>query len=166
MRLGPLLNWRQVDNALRYGFYGLHGGSSVANLLAEHRSVRSWSTLPRLTEKQILGWADAYFKKHGRWPTEESGPVGTEDWRNIDWALREGGRGLSGRSSLPNLLAEHRGHRHNFNTSILSLRRVMRWADERHARHGAGRPAIQGQSLERRKHGPGSPRRWRAVPGT
>src|SRR6516164_9490224 len=52
---GPLgLTWRGLDNALRLGFRGLEGGSSLARLLAEHRHVRNLSQLLRLSQQQIL----------------------------------------------------------------------------------------------------------------
>src|SRR5262249_16351110 len=60
--------WRNVDNALRYGFAGLPGGSSLARLLAEQRGVRNPRRPPTLTIEQILAWADAHFKHHKSWP--------------------------------------------------------------------------------------------------
>jgi hypothetical protein len=50
-------NWRKIDNALRYGLRDLPGGSSLAQLLAEHRAVRNVRDLPPLTETQIFAWA-------------------------------------------------------------------------------------------------------------
>ena len=45
---GPLgLNWRALDSALRLGFRGLEGGSSLARLLAEHRHVRNLCSFHR-----------------------------------------------------------------------------------------------------------------------
>lgn len=37
----PFTTWRQIDNALVYGFRGLRGGTSLARFLEKHRSVRS-----------------------------------------------------------------------------------------------------------------------------
>jgi hypothetical protein len=51
--------WRALDHALYDGLRGLPGGSSLARLLAKQRGTRNPADLPRLTIKQILGWADA-----------------------------------------------------------------------------------------------------------
>lgn len=112
--LSAIFNWRKVDNALRYGFFGLGRGSSLARLLSEHRGVWSWSTVPDLTEEQILAWADAHHAKHGSWPTSDCKAVevaSEESWECIDQTLRAGGRGLPGGSSLADLLSRHRGYR-------------------------------------------------------
>ena len=61
--------WMYMEAALLQGLRDLPGGSSLAQLLAEHRGVRNRSQLPNLTVTQILEWADTYLKKHGQWPT-------------------------------------------------------------------------------------------------
>src|SRR5271165_7485144 len=69
----------------------------------------------RLTAKQIVAWADAYRRRTGEWPTQDSGPVFGQlgqTWKAIDGALRRGRRGLLGGDSLPRLLARERGARH------------------------------------------------------
>src|SRR5262249_10741738 len=61
---------------------------------------------------QILGWADAFQERTGRWPNLYSGKIWTQrtdNWRRVDSALRLGLRGLPGGSSLARLLAEQRG---------------------------------------------------------
>src|SRR6516165_10421250 len=68
-------NWRKVDSALRLGLRGLPGGSSLARLLAEQRGVRNSGCLPRLSLKQIVDWAEAYYQRTGTWPKETSGPI-------------------------------------------------------------------------------------------
>ena len=47
------------------GYRGLHGGSSLSRLLAEHRGVRTAYLQPPLSLKQILCWADAHRKRTG-----------------------------------------------------------------------------------------------------
>jgi hypothetical protein len=137
---GPLgLTWRALDNALRLGFRGLEGGSSLAQLLAEHRHVRNLSQLPRLSQQQILAWADAHQKRTGAWPTAQTGPVAGvrgETWRALDSALRVGLRGLPGGSSLARLLAKRRGVRNLQNLPRLTLRQILAWADAHHRRTG------------------------------
>jgi len=135
--LSAIFNWRKIDNALRYGFFGLEGGSSLAKLLHEHRGVRNWPSVPDLTEAQILAWADAHRAAHGRWPTCEGGKQAMapgESWRNINAALHHGLRGLPKGSSLAELLARHRGHRHNLNAPKLTIKRILGWADKHFAR--------------------------------
>src|SRR5579884_3296996 len=137
---GPLgLTWRALDNALRLGFHGLEGGSSLARLLAEHRHVRNPSQLPRLSRRQILAWMDAHQKRTGAWPTAQTGPVASapgETWRALDSALRLGLRGLPGGSSLARLLAEQRGVRNLQDLPRLTPGQILAWADAHHRRTG------------------------------
>jgi hypothetical protein len=107
-------SWRGINRALREGHRCLPGGSSLASLLQEHRGVRGPSALPPLTVAKILAWADAHHHARGKWPTPYSGPIPGapapgEIWRHVEAALRRGGRGLPGGTSLADLLAEHRG---------------------------------------------------------
>jgi hypothetical protein len=87
---------------------------------------------------QILNWADAYHKRTGQWPNLYSGTIwGKKDdsWRRVDSALRLGLRGLPGGSSLARLLAEQRGVRNSTCLPRLTLKQILAWADEYHARH-------------------------------
>jgi hypothetical protein len=139
-RTGPVLDapgedWCRVDEALRLGQRGMSGGSSIAWLLTEHRGARP--PQPTLTVEQILAWADAHQRRTGRWPGQESGPVtGAPDerWRTIDGALRSGGRGLPGGSSLARLLTERRGVRNRKRPGKLTIRMILDWADAHFAR--------------------------------
>jgi hypothetical protein len=102
--------WANVDVALREGRRGFPGGGSLARLLARHLGVRNRATLPRLTVGQILGWADDYFRRAGRWPGPRSGPIPEapgETWKTVDDSLRRGLRGLPGGNSLFRLLGQH-----------------------------------------------------------
>src|SRR5262249_17050420 len=56
----PGETWAAVGTALRLGTRILPGGSSLAQLLAEHRGVRNKFQLPDLTVAQVLAWADAH----------------------------------------------------------------------------------------------------------
>src|SRR5262249_51185995 len=108
----PGESWAAISTALKAGLRGLPGGSSLARLLARRRGVRNQKDLPRLTEEQVLAWADAHHQRTGRWPTSYSGPmtgVAGEGWHALDKALRNGYRGLPGGSSLARLLRRHRG---------------------------------------------------------
>jgi hypothetical protein len=108
----PGETWAAVQAALREGLRGLPGGSSLARLLARERGVRRRSLRPRLAERQILRWAQAHYRRTGRWPTRRSGPIAEapgESWEAVHSALCEGLRGLPGGSSLAQLLDTLRG---------------------------------------------------------
>jgi len=103
--------WAALDDALRQGHRGLPGGSSLRQLLVRKRGLRDPRRLPRLTEEQILEYADRHFERTQRWPHHKSGPLAEangETWAAINWALRHGRRGLPGGSSLAKLLARRR----------------------------------------------------------
>jgi hypothetical protein len=133
--------WSAINSALQKGYRGLQGGSSLARLLAARRGVRNKKGLPHLTLPQILRWADVYHAAHGEWPqpkTKPSSIPGTngETWLAVDTALRSGIRGLPGGSSLPQVLAEHRGVRNHADLPPLSVDQVLTWADAFHERIG------------------------------
>jgi len=103
--------WAGVQAALSIGRRGLPGGSSVARLLAAQRGVRHTKEVPRLTRPLILAWAKAHRQRTGAWPGRESGPIPEalgETWAIVDAALKFGGRGLRGRTTLRRLLARRR----------------------------------------------------------
>ena len=113
---GPVLdvpeeNWRALDKALKAGHRGLSGGDSLGRLLARRRGARNHTNIPRLSERKILAWADAHYRRPGRWPNHQSGPIQdapAESWGAIESALQRGYRGLPGGSSLYRLLKERR----------------------------------------------------------
>ncbi len=127
LRSAPGETWKAISGALSRGDRGLPAGSSLAQLLAQHRGARNPKDLPRLTIEQVLAWADAHRAATGRWPSSSSGPVaeGSEEtWAVVNMALYNGHRGLPGGSSLARLLAEHRPVR----PRRLSLRKIRTWA--------------------------------------
>jgi hypothetical protein len=127
----PGETWRAVDQGLRVGVRGLSGGSSLARFLAEHRGVRNVQSLPRFSEKQILEWADAYYRRCNSWPTSASGDIPEapgETWKGVAAALVSGRRGLPGGSSLPRLLAEHRKVRNPRQLPRLRISQIRAWA--------------------------------------
>jgi hypothetical protein len=70
--------------------------------------------LQQLTIQIILEWADEHIERTGNRPTRNSGLIKAakgEKWAGVDYALRQGARGLPGGSTLAQLLAEHRGVR-------------------------------------------------------
>jgi hypothetical protein len=82
--------WKGINDALERGYRGLPGGSSLAQLPAEHRGKHNKTWRPPLTEGQILGWADAHRRRTGAWPNLLSGAVADapgETWREINNCL-------------------------------------------------------------------------------
>jgi hypothetical protein len=156
----PGETWMGVDQALRKGIRSLPGGSSLIRLLAAHRGARNRKDLPRLTEEQILRWADAYHDRTGRWPKSDSGRVDEapeESWSAINASLDQGNRGLAGGSSLARLLAEQRGVRNYAALPELSVKRILEWADAYFAQHGEW-PQVRSGPID------GAPgETWRAV---
>jgi hypothetical protein len=135
----PGETWCAVNHALAEGRRGLPGGDSLARLLSRRLGVRNHLEAPRLSQEQILAWADAHHARTGRWPKVKSGPVRGapgETWSGLDNALRLGERGLRPGSSLARLLARCRGVRNKARAPRLSVGKVLRWADAHRRRTG------------------------------
>jgi superfamily II DNA or RNA helicase len=125
-------SWSRINYALVNGTRGLPGGMTLAHLLDLRRGVVNVQDRDPLTEQDILNWADAYFKRTGRWPTPKTGKVENADdtWAAIDAALANGGRGLPGGSSLARFLAARRGKRNIQDLTPLREEVILQWADE------------------------------------
>ncbi len=144
MDSGPIvgardLTWSAVHSALMSGSRGLPVGSSLPRLLQQRRNVRNVHGLPPLTRKQILAWADAFHKKHKKWPTPKSGRIpgaNGQDWSGVQAALWTGGRGLRTHMTLAQLLAKHRGVRNNMDLPAMTVPKILKWADAYHKRTG------------------------------
>jgi hypothetical protein len=106
-------SWGTIDYLLRRGMPGVRAGTTLAQFLEKERGRSNHLNRPRLSTRQILRWAEAYFKLHGAWPKRDSGPIpgAAATWCGVDAALWKGGRGLPGGSSLARLLKEHRAVR-------------------------------------------------------
>jgi hypothetical protein len=108
----PGETWHGVNVAMTSGYRGLRAGYTLPQLLSDRRGVRNVQRLPRLSERQILAWADRFRRSHGAWPSMKSGPIpGTgneETWMSVDTALRHGCRGFAPGSSLKRFLDKHR----------------------------------------------------------
>ncbi len=141
VRAAPHENWIRIASAMQIGYRGFPSGGSLAGLLADRRGARHLRRLPRLTIRQILAWADVHHQRTGKWPTATSGPLRDrrgqptgESWTTIEDALNKGRRGLAGCTTLPVLLARHRGPRNSSVSRRLTIRQVMLWADAYHDR--------------------------------
>jgi hypothetical protein len=137
----PRQKWSALDIALRVGCRGLPGGSSLARLLAARRGHRNPRGLLPLTEDIILALADVHYWATGAWPTRTSGPVQNcavpgETWARLNNALVLGQRGLTGGTSLAQLLAARRGVRNPKGLPPLTEEQILAWADAHFARHG------------------------------
>jgi hypothetical protein len=135
----PGETWRGVDDALQHQQRGLRTGGSLTQLLSKHRGIRFRAYAPRLTEQQILAWADAHHRRTGVWPKAKSGPIPDapgETWRAVDTALRQPARGLKRRMSLARFLAKKRGFRNRTNLPPLRVKQILLWAKAHHRRTG------------------------------
>jgi hypothetical protein len=132
--------------------------------IARRRQGRNLQDLPVFTIDKILAWADAYHTRHAAWPNRRAGLIdGTpgETWTAVDIALSRGLRGLPSGSSLPRLLAEHRGVFNAHDQPPLSVEQVLAWADAHHARKGEWPMVESGRILET-PHETWAVLRWRA----
>jgi hypothetical protein len=154
IRDAPGESWYAIDVALKKGTRGLPGKSSLARLLADKGVQNNLRGQPRLTPRQLLAWADAYFHRHDLWPDRSSGQIveaPLETWMGIDRALRYGRRGLPGELSLPKFLNKHRnlfkGKSRRPKTIQESQRlrvdKVVAWGKEHFCRTGDGRTATR-----------------------
>lgn len=156
----PGETWSAVAAALRDGRRGLPGGSTLAEVLADHGVTGSKAGRPASTLRpaEIMAWADSFFATHGHWPYPGSGAVRESPkttWNAIDSALRTGGRGLKGNSSLARFLKEHGGvagggkgrSYRTHPTRLLDMEQIMAWAREHRERTGEWPKIQSGQIL-------------------
>lgn len=134
--------WARIDHALRRGDRGLPRKTalSLPRLLEKFRGFRNKQNLPRLSVRKIITWAKAHYQRTGRWPHAESGPISDvpgEKWSSVESALRDGRRGLRGRSSLAKLLASHCSARNQASIPNLSYSTILTWCDAHKQRTGS-----------------------------
>ena len=136
---GSTDTWSAVNAALRKGRCDPPVHVSLAQLLWQHRGVRSTASLQPLSVDQVLKWADAYFKREGRWPTATAGaiPDSRETWASVARALRTGNRGAGACSSLATVLSKYRGYRSQHLLPDLSITQILKWVDAHKRRTGS-----------------------------
>ncbi len=108
-------------------------------LLVQHRGPEARPQPPRLPVELILAWADQHYARTGDWPRADSGAIPEspgDTWSKIELALRQEGRGLSGKNSLARLLADHWGKRHPADLPHFTIEQICAWADAHHAATG------------------------------
>ena len=94
VQAAPDQTWGAIDKALRQGYRGLPGGSSLGRLLVQHRGPEARPQPPRLTVELILAWADQHYARTGDWPTANSGAIPEspgDTWGKIELAAPPGG---------------------------------------------------------------------------
>jgi len=157
----PYFSWATIYNALRDGACGVRRGYTLSHLLRDHRGVSFRENLPyRLTEKEILAWADESHRRKGHWPITRSGPVSGRPgltWFHIDSSFRYGLHGLPKSGSLLQLLERHRGVRNRKRPPPLTLKQIHAWIKGHHRRTGEWPMILSGPI----KESPGES--WRAV---
>ncbi len=136
----PEEKWVNINRALENGQRGLQPGHTLSTLLGKFPGSDRSLRRPKLTQRQILNWADAHFKRHQRWPRFDSGPIfgaTGESWSFIDTALKQGRRGLPGGTTLAQLLHKHRHAPYmKKNETLLTEKQILAWADAHHRRTG------------------------------
>lgn len=102
--------------------------------------IRPRAKKPDLRAGDILAWADAYQRRHGRWPFILAGRIpetADQTWAAVNQALRVGCRGLPGGDSLAQFLFRCRGARLRHLPPPLTVEQILGWADALHRRTGA-----------------------------
>ena len=133
--------WARIDDGLRNGHRGLpkSSGLSLARLLENRRGVRNSEYPPQLTIGKVVTWARKHRRRTGFWPQDKSGAIEGapgETWLAIDMALRKGRRGLVEGNSLARLLATHCGVRNAQQAPRLTVRTILKLAEDYFAREG------------------------------
>ncbi len=124
--------WLLVAAALAHGLRGLPCSGTLARFFRERRGRFNPADL-KLSDKQIVAWADSWLARTGDWPTRDSGRVlsgGRINWRLVDLALRAGCGEKREEGSLEDFLASRRG----VARPQLSMEKILAWADAFHKR--------------------------------
>ena len=135
----PGETWQAVSRALYSGLRGLPGGTTMPQLLRQNRDAPQLREVAPLTIPRILAWADAHRARTGKWPNVSSGVIlesPGDTWRQMQYALDHGVRGLPGGSSLVKLFANRRRKRPELAAPNLNVPEILAWAGAFHAREG------------------------------
>lgn len=87
----------------------------------------------------IVRWAKSFRHREGTWPIRKDGTIveaPQETWSNLNTALVQGNRGVSGGSSLAQLLSEAVAYRNRKGLQPLLIKQILQWADRYEALHG------------------------------
>ena len=143
----PGETWKGICMALLRGTRGMSGSKTLRKLLEENRNLPRGIRGHLLTVDEILAWADEHHRRTGQWPTRSAARLDGQrlSWNTIDDDLREGSQGLPGGSSLPKLLAEHRGWRNPAAPAPLTIEQILAWAELHRRQTASGPTVIRGQ---------------------
>lgn len=139
--------WSRINSAFARGGRDLPARMTLAKILARYRGKRNKKDLPKLTHARILSWADAYYRRHRKWPNAKSGPIREapgEKWSAVCNAMHVGLRGLPQRKSLSALLTERRGARIHQHEPRLTEAKILQWARAHHERTGEWPKSVRG----------------------
>ncbi len=135
----PGETWQKVNSALSKGIRGLHGGSTLTQLLYERRGADMFAWAPRLTYDKILAWVDSHYAFTNKWPHDRDGEIAdapSETWLGVNFAMVRGTRGLEPGLSLAALLQQKRGIRSKRYAPGLNTETILKWADAYYERTG------------------------------
>lgn len=149
-------DWRGVDVALRLGFRGLPGGTTLSELLRRHQIGMNAYGIHGLTEENIVMAAKKHHARTGWWPRHsEKLKDATEDfgfkvtWDTVRLALAKGTHRLPGRDTLDGLLQRTLGE--DFVPTRLTLQLQRRLTEQQvldaaraHLERTGRRPTIAG----------------------
>ncbi len=103
------------------------------------RGAKMPTDIPPLSIDEIVEWAQAYKEEHNKWPRASSGLVEgvphKMTWAMVNSALSKGLGGLSGGSSLAELLEEHFDVRGPADFPDLSIAEIREWAQAHREKH-------------------------------
>jgi superfamily II DNA or RNA helicase len=130
--------WQRINAALAQGQRGFPGGDSLPRFLHRELGVVHRLASARLSVRRVLEWVNEHKARFGTFPTihDNRAPALGESWLAINAALERGSRGLPGGSSLPKLLAEHRGVTRGIHRPRLKLATIVGWARSHHKATG------------------------------
>lgn len=124
----PRLTWVNVDDNLKYGRFGLAGGSSLAALVVKcGKDARKYDRT-YLSVEMIVMWIGDHWQRTGTYPTERSGRVlacPRETWSCVSHALRGGLRGLAKGHRLASLVDERFSRERKAILTVDALIRVI-----------------------------------------
>jgi hypothetical protein len=134
----PEDTWVQIDSAFRNGIRGLPKSSLSIHLASRGVLNRNGKRVLQ-GEAEVWKVAQAWYKKHGEWPSAGDPRKISElpgyTWAAIDSLLRRGGKGLPGGSSISVLLAS-KGVINLNSKADLTEDKIWKVAQGWHKKHG------------------------------
>ena len=137
-----------LNGAISGGLRGLPGGSTLTQLLIEHRGIRSKCYAPRLVIPQILAWADAFHARNGQWPLQCSGPRHRGTRRDLACdrmpPFRLASEGCPAGRACLDCSRGSAAQRSGKDPRPITIPEILQWADAYKERHGRWPDAASG----------------------